>query len=154
MEMTGLGHRLCVKLKTRESWWWVISCLRDQWFTDRCEEAGTVAHAGQAAGEFAFENWILTSLEVSSLLKESPRLPHQGQFHTLALPQWGFNGWGAVLCQGFSSLGCQLLENKSSLKALFLISLWSNFYQLFRMMCGASNDLLFPKLRKYTTSYT
>ena len=38
------------------------------------------------------------------------------------------------------------------LASLFLIGLQSNFYQLLRATCGASNDLLFSKLGKYTTS--
>lgn len=36
---------------------------------------------------------------------------------------------------------------------LFLMGLQSNLYQPFRVMCGASNDLLFSKLGKCTTSY-
>lgn len=53
----------------------------------------------------------------------------------------------------FHISGMSVVGKEKLLEASVFHSLQCNFYQLLSGTCGASNDLLFSKLGKYTTSY-
>lgn len=154
--MTRLGHRSHLEPEGQRR-------AVDDWFlawdpsgvTDRWEETGKVTRAGKAAGEFAFKGWILASLRCRKPFPQPQEPPWLTPSRSV-LP-FGFTVTSCVFagkggaCVTVSSLWMSAIGKQKLLKkSRFSIGLQSSFYQLFRVMHRASNDLLFSKLGKYT----